>query len=373
MKKLFAASLLLLFALTSCNTGKRTDLPDGIYGSIKTNKGDILVQLTYEQTPITVANFVSLAEGNSPFVSDSLKGKKYFDGLIFHRVIKDWMIQGGDPTGTGTGTPGYSFKNEIVDTLRHSKGGILSMANTGRPKSNGSQFFITHTAKPLWDGKHSVFGEVIEGMEVVNVIANVETQVPKNRPLEDIVMNSVEILRIGTDAEAFDAIKIMGDYFKEEEELLAKIEERRLAFVAELAEQKKLAQEQSSGLKIYTLKKGEGAKPTSAQRVLVNYSGWLDDGKPTLFASTEQKIAEEASSYTASIRQSGRFAPSAMPFSTDSNLTAGFKEGLLSMRVGDKLRLFIPPHLGWGEQGVGGAIPPNADIIFDIEILDIAE
>ena len=209
-------------------------------------------------------------------------------------------------------------------------------------------------------------------MGVVDTIATVETIKPGDRPIEKIVMNTVKIIRIGSEAEDFNAIDIMTNYFKEEEEIIAKAEESRKAFIIDIAKQRDLAQEQSSGLKIFPLRQGEGEKPNAQQRVLVNYTGWLDDGKPTLFTTTEKALAEGDENFSTIVqRQSGKFLPAPMPFSPDSNLTAGFKEGLLSMKVGDKLRLFIPPHLGWGAQGAGGVIPPNASIIFDIEVLEI--
>lgn len=372
MKQFVAVSLLFFLTLTSCKTAQHTDLGDGVFAEIKTNKGDILVRLEYEKTPVTVANFVSLAEGKNPFVSDSLKGKKYYDGVVFHRVIKDFMIQGGDPTATGGGTPGYRFKDEFHDSLTHHKKGILSMANAGK-KTNGSQFFITHKATPFLNGKHSVFGEVVEGMDVVDSIANTKTAA-RDKPVEDVVMNTVEIIRVGSSAKQFDAVAVMTDYFAEEEKLIARKEEEKKTFLADLEKQKELAQERSSGLKIYPIKQGDGAKPTSTQQVLVQYTGWLDDGKGTIFTTTEKEIAENADNFQAlNQRQRGRFVPSPMSCSPDSPLTAGFKEGLLSMKVGDKIRMFIPPHLGWGEQGAGLVIPPNSNIIFDLEILEIME
>ena len=149
MRKTYVFIVTLALALTSCTSSKHADLGDGIFADIKTTKGDIVIKLEHEKTPVTVASFVSLAEGNSPFVSEQHKGKKYFDGIIFHRVIKDFMIQGGDPTGTGTGSPGYKFKDEFNDSLTHHKAGILSMANSG-PTTNGSQFFITHKRNTLF-------------------------------------------------------------------------------------------------------------------------------------------------------------------------------------------------------------------------------
>ena len=159
MKRVILGIAVLTLIFTGCKSSKYADLDDGIYADIQTSKGDILVQLHHKATPVTVANFVSLAEGVSPFVTENKKDKKFYDGIIFHRVMKDFMIQGGDPEGTGRGNPGYKFKDEFVDSLTHSGKGILSMANSG-PKTNGSQFFITHKETPWLNGKHTVFGKV---------------------------------------------------------------------------------------------------------------------------------------------------------------------------------------------------------------------
>ncbi len=373
MKNIYLVAILLTAVLSSCKSTQHPELGDGVFADIKTNKGDIILKLEYEKTPVTVANFISLAEGNNPFVSDSLKGKKYFDGIIFHRVIKDFMIQGGDPTGTGRGNPGYKFKDEFNDSLTHNKAGILSMANAG-PKTNGSQFFITHKETPFLNGRHTVFGEVVEGLAVVDSIANVNTSkdpMTQDRPIEDVVMNSVHIIRNGKEAKKFDAVKIMTDYFAEEQAELAAIEKIKSEFSTEILTQKEKAQSLPSGLKILKLKEGAGEKPTMGQQVLVNYAGWLSDG--TLFDTSEKEIAERFRKFE-EINQMhrGDLSPSLMDYSPDSRLVAGFKEGLLTMKVGEKVRLFIPSHLGYGSQG-GGPIPPNADLVFDLEITGIAQ
>ena len=177
-----------------------SNINDGIFAEIETTKGKILLKLEYQKTPVTVANFISLAEGTNNFVTDSkLKGKPFYNGLKFHRVIKDFMIQGGDPLGNGSGNPGYKFKDEFTD-LVHDKAGILSMANSG-PSTNGSQFFITHKDTPWLNGKHTIFGRVINGMEVVNAI------------VQDDIINKITITRKGAAAKAFDASKVFSAYF----------------------------------------------------------------------------------------------------------------------------------------------------------------
>jgi len=191
--------------ITSCSE-KYPDLEDGVYAEFNTTKGTTIAELYFEETPLTVANFVALAEGEHEGVTDSTKiGKNFYDGLIFHRVIKDFMIQGGDPQGNGRGGPGYKFANEIVDSLQHSKKGILSMANSG-PGTNGSQFFITLKETPWLNGRHTVFGEIVEGIEIIDSIGATET-LPGDKPKDSIVINTVKIIRKGSAAKKFDGIK----------------------------------------------------------------------------------------------------------------------------------------------------------------------
>ncbi len=173
---------------------EKPKLPDGVYAEMETSKGKIILLLEFEKTPLTVANFVGLAEGTKDYSKDGgppkAQGKPFYDGLAFHRVIPDFMVQGGDPQGNGRGGPGYQFRNEILPSLRHDRAGIFSMANAG-PDTNGSQFFITHKETPWLDGKHTVFGHVVEGQDVVNKIATGDT------------IKTVKILRVGDKAKAF--------------------------------------------------------------------------------------------------------------------------------------------------------------------------
>ncbi len=361
-------AMIVMIAFIGCKSSQYTDLSDGLFADIQTSKGNILVQLEFKKTPVTVGNFVSLAEGTNPFVSEEFKEKKYYDGLTFHRVMKDFMIQGGDPLANGTGNPGYRFADEFDDSLRHSKKGILSMANGG-PKTNGSQFFITHKETPWLDGRHTVFGEVIQGMEVVDTIANVEVG-EGNKPVSDVVINAVVIIRNGKEAKGFDAVEVMTQYFAEEEAKAAAMQQMIEDFVSLAVKQKEEARAYPSGLKILKLKEGEGDRPKTGQKVLVKYAGWLTDG--ALFDTSEAQIAEKFGQYNRILQMHrGVLEPSLMDYSPDANLIAGFKEGLLTMKIGDKVRLFIPPHLGYGPQG-GGPIPPNAELIYDLEIISLA-
>ncbi|MBS1582090.1 MAG: peptidylprolyl isomerase [Bacteroidetes bacterium] len=174
---------------------QNTDLGEGLFATFKTTKGTIMCKLEYAKTPVTVANFVALAQGKQHNTAKP-DGTPYYDGIVFHRVIADFMIQGGDPTGTGRGGPGYVFPDEFDPTLKHDRPGTLSMANAG-PGTNGSQFFITHKDTPWLDGKHSVFGYVVSGQDVVNAIQQGDK------------IEKVTIEAKGKDAKAFDAVKVL--------------------------------------------------------------------------------------------------------------------------------------------------------------------
>ncbi len=380
MKRIAILILSVSFILSSCKSGKYADLGDGLYADIQTTKGEIVVKLEYEKTPVTVANFISLAEGENPFVDEQYKDKKFYDGLTFHRVMRDFMIQGGDPLGTGMGNPGYKFIDEFNDSLVHNKKGILSMANSG-PTSNGSQFFITHKETPWLNGRHTVFGEVVLGMPVVDTIANVPVA-GANKPVETVKMNTIEIIRNGKEAKKFDAVAVMTEYFAKEEERLATIEKERQekaaalvkvkeSFVANLDAQKAKAKTLPSGLKILTITTGTGEKPRLGTKVLVKYAGYLENGD--LFDSNYAEVAKIYTVFDWNREQAGGYEPIPMTYSTDAPLIAGFKEGLLNMVIGDKVRVFIPSHLAYGEQGSRNVIPPNADLVFDLEITGSAQ
>jgi FKBP-type peptidyl-prolyl cis-trans isomerase len=309
-------------------------MQDGIYAKFNTNKGEILVALEYKKTPGTVGNFVALAEGNLENTAKP-QGNKYYDGLKFHRVIPDFMIQGGCPLGTGTGNPGYQFDDEFHPDLKHDSPGILSMANAG-PGTNGSQFFITHIATPWLDNKHTVFGRVEHGQEVVDVIE------------QDDAIKSLEILRVGAEAEAFNAVEAFRGFEGSREKRLA--EEKKKAE----AELEKLASgfdKTESGLRYQIIQKGDGTKAEKGKTVSVHYKGQLPDG--TVFDSSYK-----------------RSEPIDFPLGV-GQVIKGWDEGIQLLKVGDKARLVIPSDLGYGSQGAGGVIPPDTTLIFDVELMDV--
>ena len=364
------ALLSAMFVFFSCNSQKKAykDLGDGLFADIETTKGHIVVKLNYKEVPTTVANFVTLAEGKNNFVKVEYKGKPFYNGTIFHRVIDGFMIQGGDPTGTGMGDPGYRFEDEFVPSLKHSKKGILSMANSG-PNTNGSQFFITQVPTPHLDGRHTVFGETVKGEEVIDAIA----KAPRNgqdRPNEDIKIKNITIVANGKDAQKFDAVKVFDNYFKSvaerEKEKEERVKRASAKFLEEIKVQEPQAKVLPSGVKIFTINNGEGKQPKQTEFAMVNYAGHLRNG--ALFDSNIKEVEESYGKYQAMREQQNGYQPIPFPYTPSAQLIPGFKEALLTMKVGDKIRVFIPATLGYGEAGAGDVIPPNSDLIFDIEI-----
>ena len=364
------ALLSAMLVFFSCNSQKKAykDLGDGLFADIETTKGHIVVKLNYKEVPTTVANFVTLAEGKNNFVKVEYKGKPFYNGTIFHRVIDGFMIQGGDPTGTGMGDPGYRFEDEFVPSLKHSKKGILSMANSG-PNTNGSQFFITQVPTPHLDGRHTVFGETVKGEEVIDAIA----KAPRNgqdRPNEDIKIKNITIVANGKDAEKFDAVKVFDSYFKSvaerEKEKEERVKRASAKFLEEIKVQEPQAKVLPSGVKIFTINNGEGKQPKQTEFAMVNYAGYLRNGG--LFDSNIKEVEESYGKYQAMREQQNGYQPIPFPYTPSAQLIPGFKEALLTMKVGDKIRVFIPATLGYGEAGAGDVIPPNSDLIFDIEI-----
>ncbi|NJY63270.1 peptidylprolyl isomerase [Salinimicrobium sp. CDJ15-81-2] len=373
MKKIsFLLLFSIFFAFTACNE-EYPDLENGIYAEFKTNHGTFLAELYHEATPMTVASFVSLAEGNSALAEEKYKGKPFYDGLVFHRVIKDFMIQGGDPEGTGSGGPGYKFPNEIVDTLKHDSKGLLSMANSG-PNSNGSQFFITLKETPWLDGMHTVFGEVIQGQEVVDAIGQVETQ-PGDRPVEDVVIEKVNIIRKGDAAKDFKASEVLSkelqDFKTETEAREREMAEKREAISQRFENLRAEAQDLENGLKIAFLEEGEGPQPKQGDTVMVNYEGYLTSGD--LFDTNVAEVAEEHGMLNSRRQEMGGYAPMPVLYSPDAPMIPGFKNGVQQMKLGDKAVLFIPASQGYGERGAPPVIPPSADLIFEVEMVEIQE
>jgi len=382
MKKVHGLLLILAVILTAASCEEKyADVPDGIYAEIVTDKGTMLAELYYEQTPLTVANYVALAEGNHPSMSvDSLKGKPYYDGLLFHRVIKGFMIQGGDFSGTGSGSVGYKFDQEIVDSLRHNEKGILSMANAG-PNTNGAQFFIMDNATPSLDGNYNVFGKVVQGLAVVDSIASVPVNAQaNNRPIEDVKMQTVRIFRKGKTAKKWDAVntftKIQEEKAIEAEKAAAILKEKMAqadVMIAkksiELADWKSKATKlPDSDVLVYKLKEGSGVKPAIGSEIKIDYAGFFMNGK--LFDTSDAEIAQTFGNYNE--RKDAANAYKAIPVKYDPATpmgAAGFKDAFLSMNYGDKIVAFVPSDLGYGERGAGNVIPPNTELIFEMEVL----
>ena len=371
MKKVKLWALLLPLFLVACKSAKYPNLKDGLYADIQTNHGDMLAELYYKATPGTVANFVSLAEGTNTYVADSLKGKHYYDGTKSHRVIKNFMLQAGDRTATGMGDPGYKFADEFVDTLTFTKKGQLAMANSG-PATNGSQFFITEKATKWLNFRHAIFGQVIQGEDVISKITDEQTSEKDSRPKNPVIIKKVEIIRVGKDAQKWDAPKVFDAFMKEQNAKAQKLESQREKNLAVMAEQEAKAVAQPSGIKILKLKEGNGVKPQIGADILVNYAGFLR-ATGDLFDTNIAEIARENDAYDAARAADPQYGyiPYTWQYSPEVGLIAGFKEALLSMKVGDKIRVFIPSALAYGKEGFGnGVIPPDADLMFEIEIVD---
>ena len=309
-------------------------MQDGIYAKFHTPKGEILVKLEHEKTPGTVGNFVALAEGN---LENSAKpqGEPYYDGLKFHRVIPDFMIQGGDPQGTGSGGPGYKFDDEIKPDLKHDVPGVLSMANAG-PGTNGSQFFITHTATPWLDGKHTVFGKVIEGQDIVDAISQGDT------------IDKLEIMREGSEAENWNAVEAFRTF---EGSRAKRIAEERAKKAEELDKLSTGFKVTESGLRYQIIQQGNGEKAEKGKTVSVHYKGQLSDG--TVFDSSYKR--NQPIDFKLGVGQ----------------VISGWDEGVSLLNIGDKARFVIPSDLAYGSSGAGGVIPGDATLIFDVELMGV--
>jgi peptidyl-prolyl cis-trans isomerase A (cyclophilin A) len=309
-------------------------LPDGLYAEFTTPRGVIVCRLEYRKAPMTVSSFVGLAEGT--IAANGVTGTRYFDGLTFHRVEPGFVIQGGDPKGTGSGGPGYQFPNEISPDLKHEGPGVLAMANAG-PDTNGSQFYITLKATPQLDGGYSVFGKVVQGQDVVAKIAKGDR------------MTTVKILRIGTDAQSFKVTQASFDALVAAAKagVVEKAKKARETDLAAIAKKYPDLKATPSGLQFKILKEGSGASPKDGANVTVHYTGWLLDG--TKFDSSK----DGGSPATFRIGQ----------------VIEGWNEALKSMKKGETRLLVIPPELGYGERGYPGVIPGNAFLVFEVELI----
>lgn len=347
-----------------------SDLEDGIYAEFVTNKGVMVAKLAENKAPITVANFIALAEGTNTMVDSSFKEKKFYNGTIFHRVIDSFMIQGGDPKGTGTGNPGYKFRNEFHSDLKHDKAGILSMANSG-PNTNGSQFFITEVPKPFLDNGYNVFGELVIGLDIQDSISNVKTNA-SDKPLQDVVLQEVNIIRKGKSAKSFDAPKVFKDHYAEDERIKkenkAKADAILKATKSKFSAQRAKATTLTSGLKYYISEKGTGKKLHSEAEVLTHYAVYFENGK--LLETSKLEIAEALDQVNEKRKTADQYKPIKANIGPNAGMIPGFKEGLQQLSVGDKATLFIPYHLAYGESGTRG-IPGKSNIIFEVEIVEL--
>jgi len=305
---------------------------NGLFATLSTSKGEIKIELEFEKTPGTVGNFVGLSLG---LISNSIKplGEAYYNGLKFHRVINDFMIQAGCPLGTGIGDPGYKFDDEFHNELKHDRPGVISMANAG-PSTNGSQFFITHVETPWLDNKHTVFGNVIDGMDVVNSISQ----------NDEII--SIKINAVGDKAKAFDAAKAFEDFNKSKADRIKKEKENELKMLKDLS---KGFSKTSSGLLYKFEKENNSHKPSNGNKVKVHYKGMLLDG--TVFDSSFKR--NQPIEFTLGVGQ----------------VIKGWDEGISLLGIGDKASFIIPSDLAYGASGAGGVIPPNATLVFEVELI----
>ena len=308
-------------------------MQEGIYAILSTEKGTIKINLTYDKTPGTVGNFVGLVEGAIKNDFNDL-GTPFYDGLKFHRVIPDFMIQGGCPKGTGVSGPGYNFDDEFHPKLKHDRPGVLSMANAG-PGTNGSQFFITHKETPWLDGKHTVFGYTTEGQEVINSV------------VQNDIIQKIIIKRIGVKAQQWDAVNSFNAFVNQKKDLIRAAKEKESkALDILLADMEKT----STGLHYKINRVGEGKNPTAGSSVSVHYRGMLIDG--TVFDSSYQR--NEPIHFVLG----------------EGQVISGWDEGISLLNKGASAKLVIPSDLAYGSRGAGGLIPPNATLIFEVELVD---
>lgn len=330
-----------IFALTlsgvsiSCNADE-VNMDDGLYADFNTSKGRIIVELFPDKAPLTVLNFVGLAEGSLDFAN---KDGHFYDGLKFHRVIADFMIQGGDPQGNGTGGPGYQFPDETDNGLLFDSAGILAMANSG-PDTNGSQFFITHKNTDWLNGKHTIFGRVVEGQEVVDAVEQGD------------VIESLTILRIGSEAKKYQAKTEDFNNLKQDisQQRKAAAEQNRKAVRQKIAERwPNAVHDEQTGS--YWLIQNEGTGPTVPQgsMVKIHYIGSLLTGNEF----DNSRARNEPLEFNAGMGQ----------------VIPGMDMQLLQMKKGERRIMILPPEMAYGDKGAG-PIAPGSWLVFDVELLD---
>ena len=339
---------------------------EGLFAVMDTTRGQIVLELYPEKTPLTVANFVGLAEGKL----DATKGKKFYNGLKFHRVVENFMIQGGDPKGNGTGGPGYQFADECLEELQFTGPGVLAMANAGAG-TNGSQFFITHVETPWLNGKHTIFGHVVDdnSQKVVNAIK------------QNDKINSVTIIRLGEKAKSYQVTQKMWNELaenagkeaaaKQKEAMKAQLAQMRVqwdayvenlrneynskksgfsAKISEIENKFKGYSQDENGIYFKTTKEGNGEKAGYGANVSTHYKGYFVDGK--VFDSSEGR---EPLDFMTGI---GR-------------MIIGYDLMTQDMKKSEKRTVILPPQFAYGEQGIPGAIEPNSFLVFDIELVDV--
>ena len=368
MRRIFARVLFLFVILSSplarvCLAQDATDevkapsamsveeatAADGMYAVFQTDLGVIVCRLFFQRVPLTVANFVGLAEGTreimDPHTREMVK-KPFYDGLLFHRVVGGLLIQCGDPTAHGSGGPGYRFRDEFDSGLRHDRPGVLSMANSG-PNTNGSQFFITEKRETSFDRRYPVFGRVLLGMDVVSAISSVPTE--DERPKEDVHLRTLKIIRRGKAARDFDAEAVFAQLKDLDASQLAQLHAKQ--FHARVDPLRKKARKQSDGSLMVRTRRGSGSEPQPGESIVANYACYLPDG------SVVESTFRDA---TPRVLVAGQTRPGLQ-----------WDENFQDMRVGEERWVFLPPQLAFGQRGIPGVVPPNSPLILHLKLVSI--
>lgn len=332
---IFKKTRLFLAFILAVSCKEQQNLPLGLYAKLETTKGPITVALAYDKVPLACINFAGLAEG----LLGPVPGKPFYDGLSFHRVEPDFVVQGGDPLGNGTGDPGYNFPDEFDPELKHDGPGVLAMANQG-PDTNGCQFYISLRAIPELDMHYTVFGHVVEGMSVVESLE-----------LGDVI-KKVSILRIGDSAKAFktDQEAFAKYYTEAKEASVIRQKKQREAEEARLLQNWPGLIAGENGILYKVLKEGPGQKPEYGSQVKAEYKAMLPDG--TVF--DQSALHGKPLEFTLG-------AGSVIP---------GWEAGIAEMRKGEKRLVAIPPSLAYGQSGISGVIPPNSYILLEIHLIE---